>query len=217
VELEGALGSVPGVNVPDSFAGDVKEAAVIDAFSHSRNGILLNENKGVHSTFLLPGDITDKAAEPVLTSRPCTVFVFPIQRALGEGKSHYDAARSAWPVTEEYRKLDAYAVGLKNGISVGAYKIGAWSPTDERFEFTKTDDAVDALIAELENKTWRQIVEPAMGYYQRGNYLSSNLTARGNTASFAATQIQPCGNAAKSAEGNWWDYAVNGPLTLTRE
>jgi hypothetical protein len=154
------------------------EAAVIDAFTYSQNGTLLNEINGIHSTLLLPEDIGRKAAPPVSVTAPCIVFIFPIHNALREGKEVYEAVRSAWRVNEHNRSLDAYAVGLEQGIASGAYKIGAWRRTGERFEFDQDENA--PLAAELKKKDWRYVVSPAMGYYQRGNYLIAQFDGKGS-------------------------------------
>jgi hypothetical protein len=153
------------------------ESAVIDAFSNSQNGTPLNRISGIHASLLLPADIDRQAAPAVSVSKACTVFIFPIHRALDEGKSAYDATRSAWPVSEKYRSLDAYAVGLDRGISSGAYKIKTWKPIGDRFEFE--GDETDPLTGELCNKNWRPVIDPVMGYYMHGNYIIAEFDGQG--------------------------------------
>jgi hypothetical protein len=154
------------------------ESAVIGAFTNSQNGTPLNKINGIHASLLLPEDIGQQAAPAVSVSKACTVFVFSIYKALGEGKSVYDATRSAWRVSEKYRSLDAYAVGLNRGISGDAYKIKTWKPlSGGRFEFE--GDETDPLAGELRDKNWRPVIDPVMDYYKYGGYIVVEFDGQG--------------------------------------
>ena len=60
----------------------------------------------------------------------------------------------------------AHAVAIVGGVSVGAYHIIKWNRLDDgKWEFEGLPHN------ELEKLNWRTIIKPAMGYWQRGNYL----------------------------------------------
>lgn len=146
---------------------DVIESAVMDAFSISQNGPVLNSISGPHSSLLLPTELEKVNAEPVNPDKPYqAVFLFWIHRALAEGRSPYDATRMSWVVSAHYRSIrEAYAVGILEGVSIGSYRICEWrEASDKRFFFNgePCDDLID--------KDWRNVIAPVRGFVQRGNY-----------------------------------------------
>jgi hypothetical protein len=157
----------------DKFS-DIVESAVIDVLSQSQNGICLNEIKGPKSSMLTQEDIKLLAAAPINpTFAMDKVFIFPIQNGLADGKSEYDATRSAWYVKQEYQGTPAYAVGIKNGISHGSFLIDEWKPIGNKHEFRGTE--FDAL----KGKSWLSILSKVKGYWQRGNYIIVKFDGNG--------------------------------------
>jgi hypothetical protein len=134
----------------------------------------LNENRGPQSTLLTQEDIKLFGATPINPAIPIKkVFIFPIQNALAEGKTVYDATRYAWDVNLKYQSLPAYAVGVKNRISVGSFLIREWIKVNDKHEFNGEED--NTLI----NRSWRNIISRAKGYWQRGNYLIVEFDGNG--------------------------------------
>lgn len=154
---------------------DFVESAVIDALSQSQNGISLNEIKGPKSSMLTQEDIKLLGAASVNPNCPIEkVFIFPIQNGLSDGKNPYEATRSAWYVKQEHQELPAYAVGVKNGISVGSYFIKRWKLIDnKKHEFD--GDREESLM----NKSWNSILTKVKGYWQRGNYIIVKFDGHG--------------------------------------
>lgn len=158
-------------------SADFIESAVIDALSQSQNGVTLNEVAAPKSSLLMQEDIEFLGAVPVDPHRPIErVFIFPIQNALAEGKTPYEATRKAWYVKTENRKLPAYAVGLNKAISIGSFKITAWKDCGEKHEFDGEEDP------SLLNKNWNAIISRVKGYWQRGNYLIVKFDGKGKAA-----------------------------------
>lgn len=152
------------------------ESAVIDTLSESQNGPALNAVSGPNSTFLSKEDMIQIDAIPIDPDEQYqTVFVFPIHGALANGENVYNATRMAWAVKDFYRGMkDAVAVGIKEFISFGSYRIEKWqNHDDKKYEFIGTE------FSEFKNMNWRRIISDAMGYWQRGNYLVIEFDGKG--------------------------------------
>jgi hypothetical protein len=153
---------------------DFVEAAAIDVLSQSQNGSCLNAINGNHSSMLMQSDIELFRAQPINPDVPIErVFLFPIKNGLAEGKTSYEATRSAWYVKKAYQKLPAIAVGIKDKISVCSFSITGWKNYENKFEF---DGIPDEL---LKNKKWNSILSKVMGYWQRGNYIIVSFNGQG--------------------------------------
>lgn len=169
------------------------EAAVIDAVGESQNGMCLNEIRGPYSTLLTQEDLIPIGAQPVNPTEPLQrVFIFPIQNGLAEGRSPYDATRSAWTITKNNMQIPAYAVGLRNKISVGSYSIDAWNHvSNNKYEFTGKD--YNALL----NKNWASILGRVMSYWKRGNYIIVEFDGNG--------KYKILRGVGADQKGNWFD------------
>jgi uncharacterized protein len=165
------LGALVGSNPLTAF--DV-EGAIIDVLEISQNGLALNDiaGKGSKSSGILTSnDIFALAAKDVGPSYMYElVFVFPIQNALAQGRSVYDATRGWWSVSQDLQsRQKALAVGIANGLSKEVYSVDCWRPASAigKFEFNGTH----IQSHELGGKNWTTVINAAMGYWQRGNYL----------------------------------------------
>ena len=109
------------------------------------------------------------------------VFIFPIHKMLKQGASVYDATRKWWRVKKSLRERPfGIAVGVKDKISQGVFEISNdWYPStkeDKHWEFNGAEtDATDGL----HNKDWSKIINKAIGYWQRGNYLVVEFDGKG--------------------------------------
>ncbi len=163
-------------NLPtENNVADYVEAGIVDALSQSQNGETLNDISPPKSSMLLADDLDSMAAEFVNPLTPyLNIFVFPVQIALRNGVSAYDATRTTWGVTKSNQALkSAFAVGLKNSISKGSFEIDKWvdvlDTTKQEFVSPQHPNPIDYEI--LLNKNWNNIVAKAKGFWQRGNYL----------------------------------------------
>ena len=154
---------------------DFIESAVIDSLLISQNGQCLNKVRGPRSTMLTAGEVTTLGAsriDPVIALQ--RVFIFPITNALQSSRDNvYEATRASWSVTERYRHVPSYAVGVKDGISMGGYTINRWEERDGKFAF---EDDVEAT---LQNLDWKYVISQAKGFWQRGNYLITEFDGLG--------------------------------------
>lgn len=155
--------------IPDAATANKLESAAAEALSVSQNGPVLNSISTPDSSFLTLEQLKNLACKPVNPTKPYgNVFVFPIHGALAEGKTVYDACRSAWTVTEKHRNRtnDSFAVGLVNGIAKGAFRIRKWNlREDGKFEFEGDS------LEDLSELSFQRVIDIAKGYWQRGNYL----------------------------------------------
>ncbi len=123
------------------------------------------------------------SAEPVNPGMKITnVFVFPIHNALRGGATPYNATRSAWNVSGSHLSLKgAYAVGLKNSVSLGSYEIERWVPVanSNRSEFLAPDHPDVSAFQPLLNKNWNNVLAVAKGFWQRGNFLIVEFNGAG--------------------------------------
>lgn len=154
---------------------DHVESSVLNALEISQNGHCLNIVSGPNSSFLSAGDVKALGAKAVdSTLRINRLFIFPIHNALStSADSVYQATRASWKVNSKYYSLESYAVGVKNGISIGGFKINSWEPSGDRSAF------VGSSSVELENYNWKNIINGSLGYWQRGNYLVVELNGKG--------------------------------------
>jgi hypothetical protein len=157
---------------------DQIESAVYDALKESKNEKPYNDNLTPHSTFLSSMDARMLGAKQVDPTEPYDVlFIFPIHKGLAEGRTIYEATRKSWAVSPKFRDRPAFAVGLKNGISVGSFEIERWEESEEgKFMFTGSD--YPALL----NKAWKKLITfpGASGHWSKGNYLIVKLDGKGN-------------------------------------
>jgi len=150
------------------------ESSAYDILSESQNGITLNDVKPPYSSILTKDEIKTFSATPVNPINIIEkVFIFPIQNALADGHSIYDATRSSWYVKENYQKNSALAVGIRNNISVGSFKIEQWHKVGNKHEFAGVEENT------LLNKNWSKIISLVKGYWQRGNYLIVKFDGNG--------------------------------------
>ncbi len=173
-------------NLPkDNNVADYIESGIFDALSESQNGDPLNNVSPPNSSRLSSEEITGIGAVPINPNMAIeNVFIFPIQNAVNAGVSKYNATRSSWAVTAKYKDLNpAYAVGLKNAISIGSFKISSWHlagvDTDNKYEFTSPNHPDPTNYPPLLNKRWTNILEQAKGFWQRGNYLIVDFDGNG--------------------------------------
>ncbi|MFY7999429.1 MAG: LEM-3-like GIY-YIG domain-containing protein [Candidatus Kapaibacteriota bacterium] len=156
------------------------EAAIIDIVDYMHPGTLTNIQGG-HGR--QQGIMTVAELLRILNTKPVNpskaypiVFLFPIHKALRAGSTVYDATRSSWrvsPVQQGYK--DAIGVGLDGGIEKGSFSIDAWHPVSgtNRHEFTGT------AIPDFSNTNFGAILNRAMGYWQRGNFLVVEFNEKG--------------------------------------
>jgi uncharacterized protein len=180
-------------NLPtDTRISGYIESAIVDGLSESQNGDTLNEVSPPNSSRLSPDDLDAMAAEFVNPQEPYhRVFVFPIQNALTNGTTPYNATRTTWAVNSHYRSLQSsYAVGLKHSISKGSFEIASWVPVNEtgKYEFTSPDHPNPAPHQPLLNKNWNNVLSKAKGYWQRGNYLIVEFDGQGKFKIIRGTQ-----------------------------
>lgn len=104
-----------------------------------------------------------------------TVFVFPIHNALKQGIAEYEATRRAWRVSERNQSLrHAFAVGLKDYISITSYEIAAWNPDEqepEKMAFESPLHPFPSTYYPLSDQNWSYIIEITKGYWQFGRHL----------------------------------------------
>jgi hypothetical protein len=167
----------------DSNIADLIESGIFDVLSESQNGETLNEFSPPNSSRLLPEDLDAMASEPVNPNLAYeNVFIFPIQNALIQGRSPYDATRSVWFVSSNNQALTpAYAVGLKHSISRGSYEISSWRSVEGtgKHEFQSKGHPKPEDYLPLLNKNWNNIIAVAKGFWQRGNYLIVSFNGKG--------------------------------------
>ena len=154
---------------------DHVESSIINALEISQNGHCLNKVSGPHSSFLTSGDVKELGAKPVdPTLRIERLFIFPIHNALATSPdSVYQATRASWKVNGKYNSLECYAVGVKDGISLGSFKIESWEPSEDLSAF------IGKSALDLENYNWKNIIYSSLGYWQRGGYLIVELNGEG--------------------------------------
>jgi hypothetical protein len=171
-------------NLPEvEYVAHIIESAIYDSLSESQNGEPLNDISPPKSSRLMPDDLVVMAAEFVNPLIPIkSVLVFSIQNALFKGVSPYNATRSAWVISNNYRNLKpSFAVGLKNSISKGSFEISSWSSVagTNRHEFISNNHPTPSDYLPLLNKNWNNVIAMAKGFFQRGNYLIVEFDGNG--------------------------------------
>lgn len=164
------------------------ESAVYNILGKSLNGELSNTNKTPRSTLLLPDDIKKMETDIFNPTEPiATLFIFPIHNSLKEKGDIYNATRGRWKVGNTYRnKKPAYAVGVKEFMSEGAFKIKEWQKTeDNKYEFNcyekkELDKNEKSLLDQMTNKYFYPIIKKAEGYWNRGNFLVVSFDGMGH-------------------------------------
>jgi hypothetical protein len=155
---------------------DIIESSCIDTLRESQNGEVLNNIAAPKSSFLDRDGILALAATHVQPSDPhkC-VFIFPIQRALSSRTDDvYEATRREWRIAESLRMPNTLAVGIRNGICQGTFSIQSWEQLDNgKCAFTGTPSTL------FDNTSWTMVLNKAMGYWQRGNYLVVEFDGKG--------------------------------------
>jgi len=150
---------------------DLVEAATLDALSISSNGKLTNAIAAPQSSIVRVEDLAAAAYPHVDPGhRYSKVLLFPAPKKQ-KNKDVYERCRRSWNVTKKYRGLGSeadatHAVAIIGGVSVGAYRVTKWGKLEDgKWEFEGHPHS------DLEKLNWRTVIEPAMGYWQRGNYL----------------------------------------------
>ena len=167
----------------DSGVADIVESSIYSSLSTSSNGVPLNEVNPPSSSFLNSQDLENLKAVPVNPPIPYSaVFIFNVKKGLEQRDSFYNATRMAWKVTEEYRNMDAYAVGLRDGISIGAFKIAKWQKASivaDKFEFISPNHPHPQPVEDLRIKNYKNILN-GIGFWQRGNHLVVEFDGNSN-------------------------------------
>lgn len=164
---------------------EVAEAAIMVAVARSQNGALLNLKSGNHGSTrgAVPiEELQTLAVQAVNPSQPHqAVFLFPVQNAIADGRTPYEATRCCWDVAAHWRSIEsAIAVGLVRGLSVGAFSIDQWQSSDIPGKYCF--DGRPLAVSGFENARWTQVINAARGYFQRGNWLVAQFDGQGNFA-----------------------------------
>jgi hypothetical protein len=173
-------------NIAEDVALQI-EATLIDTLNISQNGQVYNQKKGKNSALnglLSSADLFKYGAAPVAPKNQYgRVFIFPVSNALWNKLSSYDAIRSAWSVGAQFRtvKPGDLAIGIDRGVSIGVFSVDAWIQVNNtsKYEFTSTPPE-NQTKHELFNKSFRAIINSALGYWQRGGYLVVEFDGNGN-------------------------------------
>ena len=157
------------------------EAAVIDCLAMSQNGPALNDQGGKRAGngLLNSSEVRALGATAVNPNNHYpVVFVFPIQRALEEGRDPYEATRRAW-TKSDLMKSGAIAVGLSGGISRGVFCTDDWEESEP--DGSKMMFVGEELIDhELQNRNWAAVTAAAGGFWQYGGYLVVEFDGAGH-------------------------------------
>ena len=170
-----------------------KELDLIKANCEAMDGIIVtdevikeietetNENinfsdENTNNSIIKTGEKTFLRAEnPINPNKSCKIFIFSIGNAISGGKNEYDATRRWWRITENYRNFSEYefAVGLKNGISLGAYKINKWVYNQEydKCEFKGVE------INDFKGYSWYKQIN--VGCWKFGSHLVAEFDGNG--------------------------------------
>lgn len=174
---------------------DIVESATLDALSLSANGELTNAIAAPHSSMVRVEDLAALAYPYVNPDRPYwKVLLFPVPRNRKK-KDIYERCRRRWKVARKHRTVSmeecaSHAVAIVGGVSLAAYRICKWNRLDDKkWEFEGVPDAG------LEKLNWRAIIRPAMGYWQRGNYLIVEFDGAGQFRIVRGSRVhlwRPC-------------------------
>jgi len=113
--------------------------------------------------------------QPINPNRPCKVFIFHIGNAIAERETVYNSTRCWWRITEQYRDFSdfEFAVGLKDRISLGSYKIKKWVFNADYGKCAFEGEE----IPDLKGFTW--VKQTNVGYWNRGNHLVVEFDGNG--------------------------------------
>lgn len=108
------------------------------------------------------------------SQRYSSVFVFPINNDLKNGIDDFAATSKSWRVSKKNQKLpNATAVGVIQGIAKTCYAIKEWQTQQgsPKLLFLEDEKRTKEVEKELFGKNWKEIIDKAKGFWQRGNYL----------------------------------------------
>ena len=146
----------------------------IEVETEEKNEIISSETNKVYKEKLFEKNILS-SVKPINPDHPCKVFIFSIGKALAGGASEYDGTRRWWRITEHYRDIFEYkfAVGLKDGISLGAYEIEKWNYSSQydKCEFEGNE------FPELKGFTWYRQID--VGSWKFGMHLVVEFDGNG--------------------------------------
>lgn len=190
-------------HICDARAAFEIECAAIDLLRAS--GHKLTNNQGGHYSGKLgliasPNDLYAQAAkpfagqeEPSLQDRPLCLFNIS-NSAQSNGGDFEAATREAWRIgmrlRDQHRALDPsrrpIAIGLCDGIARSAMIIDGWECTDpnvsastQRWRIISDEPLKPELADQLLYRNFREIVQPAKGYWGRGNWIAFSLDKAG--------------------------------------
>jgi hypothetical protein len=159
-----------GILITDEIEKEIKQKTERNDFMNTSEPKRVVENRQI--------DLT--AVKSINPNFPCKVILFNISKAIAEGKNVYEATRSAWKITEEYRDVSEYryVVGLQRGISLGGYKVKKWmqvkiTETEIRYEFEGEE------IFEFKGFSWHKQIKDHMGYYGYGAHFVVEFDGNG--------------------------------------
>jgi hypothetical protein len=156
----------------------ITEIVMQEINSYSNEDISKKPNSAVIPSHKLVNQNLNNFGNSVNPNFPYKVIMFSIYKAISGGRDPYSATRSAWIIKNDIY-LDTskyeYAVGLQDGISLGAYKINKWElvPNSRRWEFEGIE------IPELMKLTWHKQIELSKGYWQRGEFFVIDFDGKG--------------------------------------
>jgi len=167
-----------------SGMADMIESSIYDSLSISKNKKTLNEVSPPKSTLITNFELKKLKAIPVNPQvKFHRVFIFPVQKGYFKRGTIYEATRMAWYIKDENQKfINSYAVGLRDLVSIGSFKIEKWiqSKIDpKKHEFLSLNHPIPSQIDQLKNRRWNKIIEPVKGYWQRGQYLIIEFDGKG--------------------------------------
>jgi len=158
---------------------EVVEASIMAALGISQNGPLLNQQAGKHSAehgSVTLNDIASLVSQPVQPTKVYSTLVFPIQKALSEGRTAESALSCCWSIKHATReKSGLVAIGVENGISKIARSITGYIERDSgRVELILGSAEIDELV----NVRLTHVINAAFGYWQRGSYLGVEFNGK---------------------------------------
>lgn len=190
-------------HISDAAAAFEIECAAIDVLRAS--GHDLTNSQGGHYSGRLgliatPEDLYAQAARPFalpndpdLCDRP--ICLFNIGNVAKTNGGDFEAAtREAWVVgrqlRDQHHALDPsrrpIAIGLCDGIARSAMIIDQWECTDprvaaskQRWRIVSTQELGAEQTSQLIYRNFREIVQPASGYFGYGNWISFSMDKAG--------------------------------------
>lgn len=172
-------------NLRDAAEAFHVESALLAVLPLSLNGSLDNiqpgNNYDAHGLLAREQVATFRAPHVNPQHTYSDVFIFPIQNALDEKHSPYEAVRRSWSINANLANAAPHtmtAVGVANGISRVVVSVDTWSqivglPNKWEFSGKILDDS------ELLNKNYVNVISQAMGFWMRGNYIGASFDGLG--------------------------------------